>query len=251
MKDSKKEQEPIYDLIAKEYRDSKQLPFRKYIEEYTLFQLLGKVGGKNVLDLACGEGFYTRKIKDAGASQILGIDISEEMIRLARENESRDPLGCNYIVRDASSLDQPADKDLVVSMYLLNYAKNREELLRFCLTAFRALKDSGIFIGLNDNIHLDPALPVSYRKYGFSRTSAKQLNEGDPIEYIFNEGLENQFQFENYYLLPDTFNWAFREAGFSDFEWYGPLIFPEAGNDPFWSDFISNPPIIGFRAIKK
>ena len=46
-----------YDAIAAAYQDSKQLPFREYVERYTLFDLLGNVRGKAVLDVACGEGF--------------------------------------------------------------------------------------------------------------------------------------------------------------------------------------------------
>ncbi|MCY4545992.1 MAG: hypothetical protein OXD39_12205 [Gemmatimonadetes bacterium] len=58
--------ESEYDAIAGAYKDSKQLSFRKYIEEYTLFETLGDIGGVKALDLACGEGFYTRKLKLAG-----------------------------------------------------------------------------------------------------------------------------------------------------------------------------------------
>lgn len=55
--------ESEYDAIAGAYKDSKQLSFRQYIEEYTLFEMLGDISGEKVLDLACGEGFYTRKLK--------------------------------------------------------------------------------------------------------------------------------------------------------------------------------------------
>ena len=53
------------DRIAEEYRDSKQLSFREYLERHTLLQLLGEVRGKTVLDMACGEGFYTRLLRRA------------------------------------------------------------------------------------------------------------------------------------------------------------------------------------------
>lgn len=43
-----------YDTIAREYRASKRLAFREHVERYTLFELLGDVAGKTVLDLACG-----------------------------------------------------------------------------------------------------------------------------------------------------------------------------------------------------
>lgn len=48
-----------YDAIAAAYQASKQLPFRQYVERYTLFDMLGDVRGKAVLDVACGEGFYS------------------------------------------------------------------------------------------------------------------------------------------------------------------------------------------------
>ena len=98
-----------YDGIAEEYRDSKQLPFRDHLERYTLFQLLGDVRGKTVLDMACGEGFHTRLLKRAGASEVTGGDISAEMIQLAQDQEARHPLGCRYVRADAAAF--PAQRN--------------------------------------------------------------------------------------------------------------------------------------------
>ena len=36
----------VYDSIASEYRESKQLPFRGALEAYTLFELLGSGPGE-------------------------------------------------------------------------------------------------------------------------------------------------------------------------------------------------------------
>ena len=38
---------------------------------------------------ACGEGFYTRRIKQAGAAEVTGVDISAAMIQLTEEEEQR------------------------------------------------------------------------------------------------------------------------------------------------------------------
>ena len=112
-----------YDTIAEAYQDSKQLPFRKAIERHTLFEALGDIRGMTVLDLACGGGFYTRLLKRAGAARVTGVDVSAEMIRLARRDEERDPLGCSYLCRDAADFEpEPGAADLVVAMYLLHYA---------------------------------------------------------------------------------------------------------------------------------
>jgi predicted RNA methylase len=66
-----------YDEIAAEYKRAKQQPWRLHVEHFTLFKLLGDLRGKNVIDLACGEGFFTRSIKWAGAARVVGVDISK------------------------------------------------------------------------------------------------------------------------------------------------------------------------------
>jgi predicted RNA methylase len=55
--------------------------------------LVGDVSGKSVLDLACGTGFYSREFRRRGATDVLGVDISVEMIAAALGSEQRDPLG--------------------------------------------------------------------------------------------------------------------------------------------------------------
>ena len=77
-----------YDRIAPDYQESKLLPFRVYVEEYSTFKLLPDLNGRSVVDLACGEGIYTRKLMQRGATQVVGVDISGEMITLAREAEA-------------------------------------------------------------------------------------------------------------------------------------------------------------------
>jgi 2-polyprenyl-3-methyl-5-hydroxy-6-metoxy-1,4-benzoquinol methylase len=59
----------------------------KQAESYTFFRMVGALDGKRVLDLACGFGFYPRLLKQHGAAQVVGVDISPEMIRLATQQE--------------------------------------------------------------------------------------------------------------------------------------------------------------------
>ena len=65
-----------YDDIAEQYRRSKFSPLRTYIEAYTFLNLIGDVRGKRVLDLACGEGFYSRRLKTLGADRVVGVDVT-------------------------------------------------------------------------------------------------------------------------------------------------------------------------------
>ena len=93
-----------YNTIAKEYQLSKLQPWRKHIEAYSFFKLAGNLANKNILDLACGEGFYTRQLKLRGASNVEGVDLSKEMIRLAQEAENKNPLGITYHQHNALNL---------------------------------------------------------------------------------------------------------------------------------------------------
>lgn len=261
--------ESEYDAIAGAYRDSKQLSFRKYIEEYTLFETLGDISGVKALDLACGEGFYARKLKLAGAGEVLGVDVSTEMIRLAEAEERARPTGCRYLNRHAADLDLDEPVDLVVAMYLLNYARYADELLRFVQAGHSALKPGGRFVGFNDNVLNAPGGTVSYAQYGFEKEYTRRAesptgatpsggaptgvtpSEGDPIVYRFTKDDGTRFEFNNYYLSPESYHRAFEEAGFAGFHWVDPQLHPSERNNRFWDEFMAAPPIIGFAAVRE
>ncbi|OHA26752.1 MAG: hypothetical protein A3C06_01235 [Candidatus Taylorbacteria bacterium RIFCSPHIGHO2_02_FULL_46_13] len=49
-----------------------------------LMRLAGEVHGKKILDLACGQGFFSESLVKAGAS-VIGVDLSKELIVLAQK----------------------------------------------------------------------------------------------------------------------------------------------------------------------
>ena len=239
-----------YDLIAGRYKDSKRLPFRDHVERYTLLGILGDVKGTRILDMACGDGFYTRLLKKAGAKTVTGVDISAKMIDLAEENERNQPLGCTYIRADASTFVPAEPVDILVAAYLLNYAKTREELVRLCRACRRCLLPGGRFLGVNDSPFIQPTEPEDYIKYGFYRTWEKTLpDEGDPILYTFPAADGTNFSFTNYYHSAGTYEAAFLEAGFRDFRWVRVSLDPSQRGDPFWDAYMQNSPIVGFSAL--
>jgi 2-polyprenyl-3-methyl-5-hydroxy-6-metoxy-1,4-benzoquinol methylase len=65
--------------------------------------MIGNVKGKQLLDLSCGEGYNTRMLAKKGA-RVIGVDFSEEMIKLAKQSEKSDKLGIRYYVSDAADL---------------------------------------------------------------------------------------------------------------------------------------------------
>ena len=237
-----------YDAISREYQESKRLPFREHVERYTLFELLGDLRDKTVLDLACGDGFYTRLLRQAGALEVTGVDVSEGMIELAEEQERRHPLGCRYVCADVAALESGEPVDLVVAVYLLNYARTPEQLLRLCRVCHKALRPGGRFVGLNNNVRNMAGRTGSLRKYGLERTWDRPLEEGDAIRYTLFNADGVRFGFDNFYLKPQTHAVAFERAGFRDFQWIDVMLHPSEVDNPFWNEFMANPPIVAFVA---
>lgn len=245
----------VYDPIAEAYRESKQLPFRGSIERYTLFELLGEVRGRRVLDLACGEGHYTRLLRKAGAAGVTGVDISSGMIRLAEEEERRAPLGCRYVCADVADFEPAGEVDLIVAMYLFHYAGSAQKLLRFCQICRTALGPGGRVVGFLDNVRCPPdgsRERSDFRKYGFEKRCEPERprgpEEGDGVWYRFLGGSSGPFEFCNFFLKPETYEKTFRAAGFTRFRWQGVLLRPAERGNPFWDDFLAAPPVTAFTA---
>jgi len=89
-------------------------------------KLLGdNLDSKNIVDFACGEGFYTRKIREISSGKVMGVDISPEMIELA-QRQIQPGKEIDYIIQDCCKTEF-TDKylssfDDVTATFLLNYA---------------------------------------------------------------------------------------------------------------------------------
>lgn len=238
-----------YDAIADQYRRSKTSPLRTYIESYTFLQLVGDVTGLRILDLACGEGFYTRKLRSLGAAEVVGVDQSAEMIRLAEQQEAAEPLGVRYVCRDARELGNLGDFDLVVAAYLLHYAPNRADLAAMCCGIRRHLTDGGRFVTLNENPDQPAEQYAGYARYGFSKTCDSPRREGAQITYYMIAGRE-LFEFHAWHHARATYAAELEAAGFTRQVWH-PLQLDPAGlarhGTDYWREYLDNPPIIGIE----
>ena len=97
----------VYDKIAEWYdtqvRDRNGLlPFHEMVIA-ALLELVGEVRGKDVCDLACGQGIVARELARRGA-RVTGIDVSERLLEIARREEAEAPLGITYRRDDAHTL---------------------------------------------------------------------------------------------------------------------------------------------------
>lgn len=104
----------------------------------TLLQVVGAVRGKRVLDARCGEGAFTRLLADKGA-QVIGIDISPNLVAMAKQTEAREKRGIAYLCHDLTQPLPPyaAHFDVITCNMALNdvadyraFIKNLSDMLR-------------------------------------------------------------------------------------------------------------------------
>jgi len=237
--------------IAEQYQEAKTQPWRSRIEAYSFLKVIGDVRGKKVLDVACGEGHYTRLLRRAGAARVVGLDISERMIALARDQEAREPLGIDYLVEDARTIVPQQDFDVVVAAYLLVYAQDRAELARMCRGLACRAKSGGRFITVTTNPDVYSFRSPDYRKYEFEMKLADHVFEGAPIELTVLDG--SSFQVVNYYLPIAAHQSVFQAAGFGDFAVHMPGLSPavELGDEgDYWDDFLNYPILVTMECVR-
>lgn len=112
--------------------------YREVFNNPEFFKFIGDVKGKRVLDLGCGEGYNTRILAPKRAT-VVGIDISPEMIRLAKQQEQSKPLGIRYEVGSFYDLSRFADNpfDMAVSFMALMDSLHLEKALHEIIRVIR------------------------------------------------------------------------------------------------------------------
>jgi SAM-dependent methyltransferase len=104
--------------------------------------LLPDLRGRKVLDLGCGFGWFCRWARGQGASEVRGIDVSENMLARARVDTS--DASITYVRADMEHLELSAEAfDLIYSSLALHYVERLSELLS---NVHRALVPGGHFV---------------------------------------------------------------------------------------------------------
>lgn len=122
------------------YCENNLPPFEELLQKYQTPQ------EANILDLCCGTGHMVQHLIEQGY-QVTGLDISEAMLRYARENAPN----AQFILDDARFFNLPLTFNAVISPSgSLNHMMTIEELKQVFTQVYNALLDNGIFLfGLN------------------------------------------------------------------------------------------------------
>jgi len=97
-------------------------------EHTDLLALLPPAGGRRVLDLGCGAGQLAHLLATRGAAEVVGVDVSERMLALARAEWAHPRVTYRREAIEAVAFP-PVSFDLVVSSLALHYVDDYRGLV--------------------------------------------------------------------------------------------------------------------------
>lgn len=160
-----------YTFFAKVYDEfMKDIPYVDWADRVEEYLKDCGIEDGSILELGCGTGRFSRILAADGFS-VTGIDLSADMIKIAKKNKYDIPV--TYHVGDMRNFSLEKKYDAVVSVCdSMNYLLNEKELEATFLSVKKHLQQSGVFIfdlktekyyqKLADNIFTDEIPGVQY-----------------------------------------------------------------------------------------
>jgi len=128
---------PYYDLIIprdiKGICDSIEAIIKRYRKK------------KNILDLGCGTGRFSVELAKRGY-HVTGLDITEEMLKVARQNAKKVKINIKYIKGDIRSFKLPKKTDVIWARGSVGDIINGDDVKRAFKNIGNNLSKEGIFI---------------------------------------------------------------------------------------------------------
>ena len=210
------------------------------VEMFTAKKMTGSLLGLSVLDLACGYGLYMREAVNSGASHVIGVDISSEMISLAKTYQYDENSSIDFIISDVCDLGIVGSFDIIIAAWLFNYADSAKKLKTMFKVAAANLKPSGKLIAFIQSPLFD-LNKGDFGKYGVKVLN--QISHENGYTYSAQFVTEPPIDFSGYSWSFDIYKQAISEAGFKYSKWQ-ELIIPDEQKTiypiGFWDEFCEN-----------
>jgi 2-polyprenyl-3-methyl-5-hydroxy-6-metoxy-1,4-benzoquinol methylase len=163
----------------------------KAFEHPSFMALLPDASGRRVLDLGCGAGQLAHHLAERGAAEVIGVDISERMLGLARAERSHPRV--TYVRESIEQATFAADRfELVVSSMAIHYVADYRGLVQ---RIARWLSPAGLLVYSTEH----PVYLTRASTDGWVRDAAGQplhwavdayADEGLREEHWFKDGVQ-------------------------------------------------------------
>lgn len=140
MRENKYDDDKFFDAYSRMHRSIYGLGAAG--EWHELKKLLPDFKGKRVLDIGCGYGWHCAYAAEQGASYVLGTDISEKMLDVARVKNAAHNIGYRQMAMEDIEFEE-GSFDIVMSSLTLHYTPDYEDV---CRRVYKSLTNGGSFV---------------------------------------------------------------------------------------------------------
>lgn len=195
-------------------------------------KIAGYIGNrKKGVDCGCGSGLITMRLKKMGYD-VIGTDLSTEMLERARENFRRENLNITLVRMDSENLVVGNKVDFITAVCdVVNYMKKPE---KFFVRAYNALADDGVLLFdisskyklteiIGNNVFTDSTDNVTYI---WNNSLSEKQNKVEMFLTFFVKNKDGSFDKEEenqiqYIYEVDALVEKLRAAGFGKVEYFG------------------------------
>lgn len=112
-----------------------------------LFSMMPNLKDKTILDLGCGFGEHCKGFVESGAKKVIGIDISEKMLEIAKQENADSKI--TYINMPMENIFELTEKfDIIISSLAFHYVEDFAGVVK---NVFNLLNENGTFIFSQEN----------------------------------------------------------------------------------------------------
>lgn len=230
-----------YNAIAKQYVSMQSHDIWKVINAL-LCSSMNNVKGQRVLDLACGDGYYSRILKKMGASIVVGVDDSDGMLAIAKAQEKDDPQGIKYLHSTIQDMGEIGEFDSAFAVFLMHYARDESEMLHMCSAVFQNLKPGGRFFAINtDGKKILKFSSESINGAIWYTFEPTRIRDGDPVKVSLKQG-GTKIEFEHFIYSRGTYEQVLKAAGFENIICHSMMLPLELAGSNMWREYVEDGP---------
>ena len=177
-----------------------------------LMRVLSLSPGERILDIACGQGYFTRKFSEAGAVA-MGADISKELIAIAKKHSPK----LEFAVAPADKLPFAEDSSFDAATVVLAI-QNIENIAGVFSEARRALKPGGRLVLVMNHPAFRSPKRTSWGWDDESKTQYRRIDgylSAATVPIDMHPGASRPVQTISYHRSLQDFFKALSKAGFS------------------------------------
>lgn len=209
--------------------------YKRFVLDPLLFNKLGSLNGKTILELGCGNGYLANKFIDEDVERLILVDISEHNLDYASQKVDNPKV--SFLLQDATQKWDVSEGsiDIIYSNMMLNEVEDIESVM---FEAYKSLSSSGqfafstthpawdLFIYAQQQAGVEPRKVKGLGGY-FRRGYSKFIMGTDDRSSGHTKKRDEKFEVEHYQRPVSDYFSAVKQAGFNIDEFIEPELTDE------------------------